>query len=201
MIKSILCDVGNVLVFFDLRNIAKGLAEYSDKDAEYIHSFFLKSGARKKFDVGKLSFDELFSSFKINLNLNLSLEKFKKIWCACFISKNTELENSLRKLKGKYRLVLLSNTDEIHFNYVKRHYKFMDIFDDFVLSFKVGYLKPHPMIYINAIRKAKAFPNKIVYIDDISTYVLAAKFLGIKSVHYTGFEKLKSDLNRLNIKI
>lgn len=201
MIKAILCDIGNVMVFFNHELTTKGLAKYSDKDAKYIGAFFLKSKARKKFDIGKLSADELFQNFKLNLNLKLSFEKFKEIWCSCFTSKNADLENLLRKLKNKYRLILLSNTDKIHFNYVKGHYKFMGIFDDFVLSYKVGCLKPNPLIYFNAIRKAKAFPTKIVYIDDMKNYVLAAKFFGIKGIHYTGFEKLKSDLNELNVKI
>ena len=77
----------------------------------------------------------------------------------------------------------------------------LDIFDDFALSYKLGSKKPNPLIYLHALKKAKAFPTKVAYIDDIKEFVAASKFFWIKGIQYTNFEKLKKDLRRLNIRV
>nr|AQS32399.1 hypothetical protein [uncultured archaeon] len=200
MIKTILCDLGNVIVFFNEDKLIKGLAEFSNKDEKYVHRFFNRSIARSGFDKGKISAEQFFRHFKTNLNLKLNFSQFKKIWCSCF-SPNKEMEELLKKLKKNYNLVLLSNTDEMHFTYIKNNYPILDIFDDLILSYKVGYKKPSPLIYLYALKKTGRFPSHILYIDDIKEYVRAAKLFGIKSIQYKNFEKLKLDLKQKNIKI
>jgi len=200
MIKTILCDLGNVIVFVDHKKIAKGLAKFSNKDEKYILRLYLNSKARKDFDKGKITATQLFMSFKNNLNLKLNFDQFRRILSSCF-SPNLEIEKLLHKLKKNYKLILLSNTDEIHFTYIRNNYKILDIFDYFVLSYKVGYKKPNPLIYLYAIKKAKTFPTKIIYIDDIYIFVKAARFFGIKSIQYKNLDRLKTDLEKMNVKI
>jgi len=77
----------------------------------------------------------------------------------------------------------------------------MGIFDDFVLSYKVGHVKPSQKIYLHALKKARAFPTRVAYIDDIKQFVSASKIFGIKGIQYTNFETLKKDLIKMNISI
>ena len=200
MVKVILCDLGSVIVLVNNKKTVEGLAKFSNKDKKYVFDFYINSKARKDFDKGKINATQFFANFKNNLNLKLNFNQFKKIWSSCF-SPNKEMEKLLYTLKKNYKLILLSNTDEIHFTYVRNNYKILDIFDNFVLSYKVGYKKPNPFIYLHALKKAKTFPNKILFIDDILKFVLVAKFFGIKSVQYKSIQQLKSDLSRMNIKI
>ncbi len=201
MIKAVLCDLGNVIVFVDHKKIAKGLAKFSDKNEEYIRKFFLNSMARKRFDVGKITAARLFADFKNKLNLKMGLIQFKKTWCSCFTGINKDMVALLNSLKKNYKLVLLSNTDEIHFNCLKNKHKVIGIFDEFVLSYKIGHTKPSPKIYLRALKKAGAFPTKVAYIDDIKEFVSASKLFGIKGIQYTNFEELKKELRRLGIKV
>ena len=187
MIKSILCDLGNVIVFFDNRQIAKGLEKFSDKDGGYIYKFFLNSMARKRFDVGKITAKRFFADFKNKLNLKMSFGQFKKIWCSCFIGVNKDMICLLNSLKKSYRLVLLSNADEIHFTHLNNKHNLTKIFDDFVVSYKIGHMKPSPKIYLHALKKACAFPAKVAYIDDIKEFVSASKLFGIKGIQYIDF--------------
>jgi putative hydrolase of the HAD superfamily len=201
MIKTILCDLGNVIVFFDNKRIIEGLANYSNKDENFVKNYFNHSKARKNFDKGKISSKQLFIDFRNKLNLKLDFNQFKKIWCSCFTGLNKNMVKLLYRLNKHYKLILLSNTDEMHFTYVKKKYKVFDIFDDFVLSYKAGYSKPNPSIYLHAIKKAKTLPNKIAYIDDIYIFVLVAKFFGVKSIQYKNMQKLKTSLRCMNVKI
>lgn len=199
MIKTILCDLGNVIINLHNDIKIKNLKKFSSKSEKFIEKFLINSKARKDFEKGKISAIQLYKNLKDNLKLRLDFKQFKKVWCSYF-SRREEMEKLLRKLKKNYKLVLLSNTDEIHFSNIRKKYKILDIFDGFVLSYKVGCTKPNPLIYLHAIKKAKTFPNKIVYIDDIPGFVRAAKLFGIKSIQYTTFSKLKEDFKKLNIK-
>jgi len=200
MIKAILCDLGNVIINvhddIKIRNIKK----YSSKSEKFIKNFLSNSKARKDFDRGKISAIQLYKNLKSNLNLKLSFRQFKKVWCSYF-SRREEMERLIKKLKKNYKLILLSNTDEIHFAYIKNKYKILDIFDGFVLSYKVGYTKPSPLIYLHAIKKVKTFPIQMLYIDDIPGFVKVAKLFGIKSIQYKNFNQLKSKLKQFNIKV
>ncbi|MBW2975982.1 HAD-IA family hydrolase [Candidatus Woesearchaeota archaeon] len=201
MIKTIFCDLGNVIVFFNQKLIAQGLAKYSSKNAGQIYRFFISSRARKSFDIGKISEKTLFKSFKKNLHLKTSLSQFKKIWPSCFTSLNRDMVSLLYSLKKRYKLVLLSNTDPIHYEYCRKKYSVLEIFDDFVLSYKTGLKKPNPLIYLYALKKAKALPNQVLYIDDVCSYIATAKIFGIKSLQYKNMNKLKRDMEHLKIKI
>ncbi|MBI2650853.1 HAD hydrolase-like protein [Candidatus Woesearchaeota archaeon] len=201
MAKTILCDLGNVIVFVDHKKITEGLEKFSNKNKDEIHNFFINSRARKKFDKGRISPKQLFEDFKSNLNLNMNFNQFKRIWRSCFYGLNKDMEKLLYRLKKNYKLVLLSNTDEMHFNYIKSKYKVLNIFNEFVLSYKVGCAKPNPLIYLEALKKCRAFPWDIIYIDDISKFVATAKLFGIKSLQYKNFGKLKQDLKNYKVKL
>ena len=201
MIKTIFCDLGNVIVHVDHQKTIRGLSRFSSKSEDAICRFFLNSEARKRFDTGKITAEKLFMNFKDNLGLNLDFERFRKVWCSCLTNLNNDMEKLLRKLKENYRLILLSNTDEIHFAYCRKNYKILDVFDDFVLSYEEGYLKPNPMIYLGALKKAGTFPTNTIFIDDIAAHTIAARLLGIKGIQYKNMQKLRNDLKELNVRI
>ena len=93
------------------------------------------------------------------------------------------MEKLLHKLKKHYKLVLFSNTDEIYFYHIKNKYKVLNIFDDYILSYKVGHKKPSS------------------FIDDLAVHIRAAKRFGIKAIQYRNMQKLKKDLKLLNIRV
>jgi glucose-1-phosphatase len=200
MITVILCDLGNVIVNVDKDRIVQGFLKFSDKPSGYIIYFLEQAIARSGFDKGKISAEQFFNRFKRGLGLELNIVQFKKIWCSGF-SLNKNMEALLHKLKKHHKLVLLSNTDEMHFEYIKSRFKVLGIFDGFILSYKVGYKKPSPFMFLYAVRKLRTLPNHILYIDDIKTYTTIAKLFGIKAVQYTNNEKLKKDLIINSVKV
>jgi putative hydrolase of the HAD superfamily len=102
----------------------------------------------------------------------------------------------LRQLKDKgHRLFLLSNTNELHFNFAKKTYKEMfHPFDDFILSYEVGHVKPEPEIYKAALAKAGCSATQCFYTDDIPAFIEAAARVNIPSQLFTGIDPLKTEL-------
>ena len=176
----------------------KKFETHSDKSLHFIESYYNNSSNRKLFEIGRISQINLYRAFVKDLNLRISFNEFKKIYCSIF-TLNNNVAKLIAKLKKKYRMVLLSNTDSLHFECIKSKFKIIGSFDEYVLSYKAGFAKPNPLIYLNAIKKSKTTPFNCVYIDDIPEFVYAARLMGIKAFQYKNFKKLKKDLKRAKV--
>lgn len=201
MIKAIIFDLGNVIVNVHWDKLYAKLSASGNKSMAYIENYNESSSALRDFESGKINVKEFYRILSSDLDLNMGLNEFKNAWCNMF-SLNKKVEQAIKVLKQRYRLVLLSNVDVVHFNYIKNNYKILDEFDDFVLSYEVGCRKPNPLIFIEAIRKARTMPFNCLYFDDIPLFVLAAKFMGIKAYRFRDYKKLNSDLvkNKISAK-
>ena len=68
-----------------------------------------------------------------------------------------------------------------------------------VLSYRIGYLKPEPKIYLAAAESVETTPQQCLFIDDREINVDGAQSLGMQSIQFTGIEKLRQDLAALGI--
>ena len=198
MIKTIIFDLGSVIVNVDKTNLYRKWAEKSGKNVDEIIDYYENSPAGKKFERGKLNSKEFYERVVRELNLKMNFDDFKKIYCNIF-TLDSDVAKLIQKLKKNFRLVLLSNTDALHFEYAKNKYKILDVFDDYVLSYEVGHSKPNPLIFWTAIKKSKTAPFNCVYFDDIAAFVFVARLMGIKAFQFKGYEKLISDFGKVNI--
>lgn len=198
MIKSIIFDLGNVIVNVDKSDFYKKIAEASGKSIAGAKDCCENSPARRDFERGKLSPQDFYRSFSEELSLTISFKEFARIYCDIF-TLNKNVAEIIKKLKKRFRLILLSNTDEIHFEFIKKKFKITRIFDDYVLSYQAKCRKPNPLIFFDAIKKAGALPFNIAYFDDIPEFVLIARLMGIKAFQYKSFKKLIGDLRKVEI--
>jgi putative hydrolase of the HAD superfamily len=87
----------------------------------------------------------------------------------------------LLKLRKKYKIYLLSNTNAIHFEYAKKHdfekngHLLLDYFDDCFLSYKIGLTKPDDELFEYVINEAQIFARETLFIDDSEINVEAAR--------------------------
>jgi putative hydrolase of the HAD superfamily len=126
--------------------------------------------------------------------------EFKDMWTRIF-TLNTGISELIVRLKKHYRLLLLSNTNEMHFDYARDAFTILREFDDHVLSYEVGERKPHARIYAVALERAGCPPRRCVYIDDIEENVEAARVLGINGIVFRNTRQLQSELRALNVRI
>ena len=198
MIKTIIFDLGNVIVNFDEANIFKTWSASSGKTVTEIIRYIKNSSTRKAFERGEINPNQFYYRTTEELGMKINLNNFKKAWNEIF-TLNKDVENLIRNLKGRFRLILLSNTNVWQYGYVKKNYRIVDIFDEHILSYEVGCRKPNPRIFLTALMKAKTFPCNCAYFDDIPEFIYTARFLGIKAFQFRNVEKLKDDLRKLKI--
>jgi putative hydrolase of the HAD superfamily len=197
----VISDVGKVIIFFDNRIFFRKIAEFCSYSAEEIaEKVHLHFDLIRSFDSGSLSPEEFYNRVVKILNADIELEDFFVIYNDIF-SLNLPVLNTLKRLKPKYRLLLFSNTDVMRFRFIKKRFPEILIFDDYVLSYEVGFIKPHPEIYKHTLRKARAKPEECLFIDDREENIEVARMLGIQTIHFTPQTKLEDELKAKGVSI
>ena len=82
----------------------------------------------------------------------------------------------------------------MRFGFIKKKFPEIMIFDEYILSYEVGAMKPHPRIYEDALAKAGVEANECVFIDDIEVNIETAQKLGIDIIHMTPHTDLEAVL-------
>src|SRR5579872_3813862 len=147
-----------------------------------------------RFETGLIEPRPFVAELSALLGLQVDYERFCEIWSSIFLPKTLIPDEMLERLHRRYRLLLLSNTNAIHFNMVRDRYPLLRHFDSFILSHEVKAMKPAPEIYREAIRRAGCAANECFYTDDIAAYVEGAKNEGMEAVQFTGLEPLEREM-------
>jgi HAD superfamily hydrolase (TIGR01509 family) len=194
MIRCVISDLGKVILFFDNHIFFRKMAEFCPYSAVNIaervhwHRNLIRS-----FDTGTLSSKDFYREVTQRLKAKVDQETFFKIYNDVF-SLNPPVLDILTRLKGRHRLLLLSNTDVERFGFIRKTFPEVLIFDEYVLSFEVGYLKPHPQIYQEALKKAKARAEECVFIDDLEENIEGARNVGLDTILYGPQTDLEAEL-------
>ncbi len=190
----IIFDLGRVLVDFDFRKVIRGLQRYSPLPEKAIRSFFSVTPFWDAFERGRVTPHDFFEALKKNLRLKgLNYPEFCAIWNDIFTEKHDAVA-IVRKLRGRYRLALLSNVNEMHWKHVHAKYPFLQWFDHPIASYAVGHRKPDAEIYRITLRRAGIPPHRALFIDDVASHIAAARALGIRAHQFHNTTQLLSDL-------
>ena len=199
MKKAVLFDLGKVLLDFDKDVILDGFRRKTDMSEKEIRRG-LKLYHELGFETGSSSPQEFYERVNKELELKMTFEEFRDVWCDIFREISPMLE-LFHKIRTKYRTYILSNTDPLHFPYVLEKFPWLEMFDGRALSYELGFHKPEREFFIKAMEKFGLDPSECIYIDDLEENVLAARQVGIDSIQHTSLEETKAALNDLEINI
>lgn len=151
------------------------------------------------YESGKLSSESFYGEMSSLLKITLSYQTFCAEWSSIFDLDSTVDLPFLSWLARDYVLVLVSNTNEIHFDFMQQHYPILRAFHHFALSFRVGVTKPGMEIYIAALNMALVDASEAFYADDIKSYVGVALELGFRAAQVRNKEELVGAMSRNGI--
>jgi putative hydrolase of the HAD superfamily len=145
--STIVFDLGNVLIPFDhslwvknFNNIENALGD------DYYEKYKNNYEVHRNYERGMLTDDQFISINMGWLKNKVSEETFIEVFSNIF-TLNQNVIDLLPILKAKYKLVLLSNTNNIHRKFGWQKYSFLRYFDNLILSHEVGAVKPEEKIY------------------------------------------------------
>jgi len=181
-------------VAFDFRRGYKALQPFCPHQAEDIPALISKSGVVPPYERGETSSAAFFEQLSDVLSLDVSYPQFCDLWTAIFLPEPVLPAEFIAALHRRYRMVLVSNTNDIHFRMIRATYPAVRHFDAYVLSHEVGAAKPAERIYLEAIRQAGFQPEECFYLDDVWEFVEGARRCGLDAVQFKNLQELERDL-------
>ena len=199
MIKAVIFDLGRVIVPFDYQRGYARLEALCGIPAAEIPARLAANPLIADLESGKIEPREFVTRFCSHLNVEIPYREFCDIWCSIFLPEPLIPEAMLEGIARNYRLVLLSNTNAIHFETLVETYPLLRHFHSYVLSYKAGAMKPLPLIYQKAIEAAACEPGECFFTDDIEAYVEAARAQGIDAVQFHSAAQIEAELRRRGV--
>jgi putative hydrolase of the HAD superfamily len=197
--SAIVFDLGNVLIPFDYSRTIERINTVEPGLGDRFYEFYrLNYNIHRDFERGKITEEKFINKMLSAMSNKIDADTFCDYYSDIF-TLNEDVISLLPKLKKSYDLFLLSNTDSIHKKYRWEKYDFLKYFDDIILSFEVGSVKPEERIY-SEVENASGFSSEEhFYIDDIQEYVDVAKKIGWDAVLFENYSQLIRDLRERKI--
>jgi FMN phosphatase YigB (HAD superfamily) len=198
-------DFGNVMAHFDYGKAASKLGARLGLSGQELLERLRPLGFSdllKSYESGRISAEAFSKGVSGLVGLAISHEDFVAAWADIFTS-NESLAPLFRFFKERgYRLVLGSNTNDLHAGQFRRQFaETLDHFDRLVLSYEVGHIKPSAAFYLACVEAAGAEPGECVFIDDLLENVEGARAAGLLGLHYRSTEQLLQDLEALGVEV
>lgn len=194
MIKTVIFDLGKVILPFDFGRGYRAMEGLCPYTASEIPARIGTTDLVSRFETGLVSPEDFVRQLSEILELRMDYARFCEIWSSIFLPDPLIPEALLEGLRKRYRTLLLSNTNAIHFTMIRERYPLLRHFDDYVLSYEIKCMKPSPRIYREAIARANCLAGECFYTDDIAAYVEAAKMEGIDAVQFQSCTQLEEEL-------
>ena len=205
-IKNIIFDLGGVIINLDIPRTIAEFNKLAPKPFETIYTQLQQSPVFDQFDKGETTESDFFSEIMKALSIEISHSQFVYAWNAMLLDFPINRIEMLLKLKSKYRLFLLSNTNETHIAQLQtilfnQHgYKNLEpFFEKVYYSCRIGMRKPDKEIFEYVLRENKLDPSETLFIDDSPQHIEGGRKSDIQS-HFLSKEKDVVDLiSELNL--
>jgi putative hydrolase of the HAD superfamily len=194
MIKAVIFDLGNVLIPFDFTIGYKALEPLCEIPAAEIPARIAETGLVRQLETGEISADGFYIRLADALNLQITIEEFREIWCSIFLPQPLIPEELVEAISRTHKLILLSNTNAIHFDMIAQTYPLLRHFHAQILSHEAGAMKPDAAIYQAAIAAAGCAPEECFFVDDLAANVEGARQVGMDAVRFESAAQLESEL-------
>jgi putative hydrolase of the HAD superfamily len=165
-------------------------AKASNRSVEEIRSMIDKSSFFNEYEKGLLTEDEFRAATRKMLQSNLSDDEIDVAWNAMLGEIPAERLQLLKRLRSKFRIFLLSNTNSIHLrhfnkivNTVSGEPSLRSFFDEAYYSHVLKMRKPDREIYEHVLKQHQLNPAFTLFLDDNLPNLQGAEITGIKTFH------------------
>ncbi len=184
MIDTLIFDFGDVFLNLDKKGAKEnaltkfGIADFS-LEMNSMHDLY---------ETGRLSTAQLLS-FYASKYPHLDEDELVSIWNYILLDFPHERLEFLHHLRSQYsfRRILLSNTNEMHIDYLKKNLKIYDqfksMFHRFYLSHEIQLRKPNRSIFQFVLDQNNLRPEDCLFIDDTSAHIQTASEMGFYTWH------------------
>jgi FMN phosphatase YigB (HAD superfamily) len=200
-IKALLFDLGKVLVDFDFERGMRQFVARTPLSRPEFERIILEQGWMRRYESGEISTRTFYDYLREHGKLDMSFAEFNNAWGSVFLPGTVVPEQLLSYLSQSYPLILVSNTNESHIEYITENYSVLDYFDHAIYSHEVRSMKPDRKIYDAAIAAAGFPPEELFFTDDRAENVSGAAELGIRAHQFDSVQNLVKTLQNYGVNV
>jgi len=188
-IHNLVFDFGGVIYQIDFNRQKKAFSDIGIQGFEKLYSQANQNSLFCDLETGKLSEHDFREKLAGLIGKSLSTEKIDELWNSILIDYFHGNVSLLQKLKSRYRLFILSNTNSIHYQFYARQfmnkygYDLNELFEKSYWSFKIGMRKPNNDIFEKIITENGLTRQNALFIDDTIQNIESAEQCGLTSYH------------------
>lgn len=206
-IKNIIFDYGNVIFMIDFQRTTHSFTELGVKNIDRFFGHTAQHSLFDDFDKGTITAAEFRDGVRNYTGIQeLTDEQIDRAWNTLLIGVPPVNHEILLKAKKRYRTFLLSNNNEIHYNwimdYLKREYHLESnsvFFEKDYYSHLMGMRKPDREIFEFVLKENDLIPKETLFIDDSPQHLETAKKLGLHTHLMTPDDSLEKFMNRAGL--
>lgn len=198
-IKNIIFDLGGVLLNINYQKTADAFEQLGFHDFINMYTQYTANEIFSKLETGNISNEDFFISLLAKAAKPIRVEDLQTAWNAMLLDFRTESLAKLRQLKQDYKIFLLSNTNNIHwqaFQTIFTESTGEDSLDNYFhkayYSHQVGLRKPNADIYEFVAADAGLEIAETIFIDDSYNNIEAASALGFQTHLLLDGEKIEA---------
>lgn len=186
--EAIIFDLGGVLLNLDYDLTEKAFISLGLADFGESYSQLQQVQLFDRYETGQISSFHFVNRLLDLLPPGTTANQVVHAWDAMILDFPLERLQFLEDLSGKYRLFLLSNTNDLHIDAVRRslekavgHRNLEQYFEKTYFSSAIGMRKPDSKVFEFVCLENNLDPAKTVFIDDSPQHIEGAKSVGIEA--------------------
>jgi len=194
--KAIIFDLGAVILNINYQNTIDEFTKLGVNNATTFYSKKVQTNLFNQIETGMISSNEFLKALQKKTK-NANINQVEKAWNAMLLDLPEERIQLIEKLKkNNYSIYLLSNTNAIHIDAIKKQLgkrkwlAFCKLFDKMYLSHELGLRKPDVKIFEYILNEQKLKAEEVFFIDDSPQHIASAKKIGIHCHHLLDDENI-----------
>ena len=196
-VQAVVLDIGRVVVDFDVSRAVAHLAAAASVPERRAEAALFGPHYRP-FVRGDLDASGFHAEVCRRLGREVAYDRFVAAWCDMFreIPGMSEVTAALARAHPLY---FCSNTDPLHYEYLRRRFGVFSLGRGAVLSFEAHCEKPEPEIFEELLRRFALEPERTLFVDDLEVNVAGAMALGLRALLFRGAEALRCELVAMRV--
>ncbi len=200
---NLILDFGGVLLNIDYHRPVQAFRELGLSDFYALYSQAEQNRLFDAFETGAISAAQFREELRQQTGLSLSDAQIDEAWNSMLLDLPARRIELLRKLRSRYRLFLLSNTNEIHVEAFERRIAaeyeprlFDHLFEKHYYSCRIGVRKPHAEAFRYVLDTHGLKAEETLFVDDSVQHIRGASATGLRTLHLMPGEELGDALLR-----
>jgi putative hydrolase of the HAD superfamily len=192
-----LFDLGNTVIKLAYERVLAGICRDASVSRDELIDLLEAAGGYRDMERGAITFWEFYEFLAERAGYRGSIRDLHNIWSDFFDGPVAGIEEVLDRVRRKYRVAFLSNSNEVHAEVIPRVFAALFRSDDrFIFSHRFRAAKPDPEIFRRALEVIGALPQHTVFVDDLVENVQAARAIGMKAYQFRDSRTLLQELER-----